>query len=356
MSDSLIGSGLSAGASLLGGGLSGSAQSKSDKKALKAQQAAQRQTREDLEPYRSFGTNSLADYTAWKASPAGKFRFRQPGRGDGYSYKQSTQAAPSLSADQIRQNLIGSGQFNLPDRATYNAKYGLNNPLTQEEATHQWGLAAANFGGNPLQGGSQSITEDFVNPQQYYEWAKSQKTGGSGGIDETALSQAIQQQLDQQARTAEYYNQDQGGDGGDFRTDPSYKFRLQEGVNTLQNSALAKGGLLSGNALRGINEFGQNLASTEYGKIYDREYQRQLQEYLTDHQRKFGDIGLGYSAAAGGADLNTSSANQIANTLRSSGANQANSISNAFSGVAGAIGDYYGNKQYQDFLDRAYPR
>lgn len=52
--------------------------------------------------------------------------------------------------------------------------------------------------------------------------------------------------------------------------DPGYHFRLDEGINALQNSAAAKGGLLSGNTLRGITDYAQNSASQEYKNAYDR--------------------------------------------------------------------------------------
>lgn len=52
---------------------------------------------------------------------------------------------------------------------------------------------------------------------------------------------------------------------------PGYAFRLGQGKETLENSAAARGGLLSGNALRGITEYGQNYATNEYDKALERE-------------------------------------------------------------------------------------
>lgn len=56
----------------------------------------------------------------------------------------------------------------------------------------------------------------------------------------------------------------------DYQADPGYAFRLQEGIKALDRSAAARGGLLSGNQLRGVNEYGQNLASQEFGNAYNR--------------------------------------------------------------------------------------
>lgn len=58
----------------------------------------------------------------------------------------------------------------------------------------------------------------------------------------------------------------QSGDWSSFlRASPEYQFSLGEGTRALENSAAAKGGLLSGNFARGITEFGQGLASKQIG-------------------------------------------------------------------------------------------
>ena len=55
-----------------------------------------------------------------------------------------------------------------------------------------------------------------------------------------------------------------------FFASPDYQFRLGEGLNAVQNSAAARGGLYSGNALRGITEYGQGLAAGEFGNWFNR--------------------------------------------------------------------------------------
>ena len=52
--------------------------------------------------------------------------------------------------------------------------------------------------------------------------------------------------------------------------DPGYAFRLNEGSNALQNSAAARGGLLSGATLKGISNYAQNAASGEFNNAYNR--------------------------------------------------------------------------------------
>lgn len=55
-----------------------------------------------------------------------------------------------------------------------------------------------------------------------------------------------------------------------LQMDPGYLFRLGQGQDAVQNSMAARGGALSGNALKALNEYGQNFASNEYGNVYNR--------------------------------------------------------------------------------------
>lgn len=53
---------------------------------------------------------------------------------------------------------------------------------------------------------------------------------------------------------------------GRFQTSPGYQFRQQEGVNALDRSAASRGRLLSGAQIKGVNDYGQGMASDEYGR------------------------------------------------------------------------------------------
>lgn len=56
----------------------------------------------------------------------------------------------------------------------------------------------------------------------------------------------------------------------DYEADPGYGFRMSEGMKALERSAAARGGLLSGTTLRGVQRFGQDLASQEYQNAFNR--------------------------------------------------------------------------------------
>lgn len=56
----------------------------------------------------------------------------------------------------------------------------------------------------------------------------------------------------------------------DVTQDPSYKFRLQQGIDALDNSAAKQGSLKSGKQQKALMELGQNMAAQEYAAAYKR--------------------------------------------------------------------------------------
>lgn len=65
----------------------------------------------------------------------------------------------------------------------------------------------------------------------------------------------------------------------DFEQDPGYAFRMSEGLKALERSAAGRGGAASGAAMKGITQYGQNLASQEYQNAFNR-YQTNRQNIL----------------------------------------------------------------------------
>jgi hypothetical protein len=103
-----------------------------------------------------------------------------------------------------------------------------------------------------------------------------------------------------------------------YQADPGYAFRFNEGMKGLNASAAARGGLISGNALKGATDYGQASGSQEYQNAYNR--------YLTNNAQNL-------------QAYNTNTANQqyLANLGQSSANNQANQIGNFGNAAAGNI-------------------
>lgn len=114
--------------------------------------------------------------------------------------------------------------------------------------------------------------------------------------------------------------------------DPAFQFRMQEGQKALERSAAAKGGLLSGGTAKAIDQYSQDLASTEYSNSFDRYRATQSDRF----NRLASLAGYGPQAVAQSNTNGSNAANNIASILMQSGNNQAAGINNA--GAARASG------------------
>lgn len=123
---------------------------------------------------------------------------------------------------------------------------------------------------------------------------------------------------------------------------PGYQFQLQQGLKALQNSAAARGGLLSGGTSKAINDYAQGQAASNYGNTYNRA----LQTYQTNFGNQYALAGQGLQAGSNLSQLGQSNANAQGGILQNSAQEQAQAIQNAgaarASGYA-AQGNIYGN-------------
>lgn len=83
-----------------------------------------------------------------------------------------------------------------------------------------------------------------------------------------------------------------GMSAAEFETDPSYEFRKQQGMDGLQSSAAASGGLLSGAALKALNSHNSNLASQEYGNAWQRDQAQKQQHFAVDSNIRNQDFSI----------------------------------------------------------------
>lgn len=133
--------------------------------------------------------------------------------------------------------------------------------------------------------------------------------------------------------------------------DPGYQFRLKEGMQGLERSAAARGGLLSGGTLKGIQRYGQDMASQEYQNAFNR-YQAERTGTLNPYQSL---AGVGQSTANTLGTMGMNYANQAGETYQ----NAANARASGYVGQANAIGGTIGNLSnmyYQNqLMNRVFP-
>jgi len=100
--------------------------------------------------------------------------------------------------------------------------------------------------------------------------------------------------------------------------DPSYNFRLQQGNLATTNLANQAGGLVGGNALQGLTNYGQNAASQEFQNAFNR------------FQTQRGNI---YNTLAGIAGIGQTAQGQVSNLAQ----NTAGNIGQATIGIGNAL-------------------
>jgi Sec-independent protein translocase protein TatA len=133
-----------------------------------------------------------------------------------------------------------------------------------------------------------------------------------------------------------------------FQQDPGYAFRLSEGQKALDRSAAARGGLISGGALKAATRFGQDMGSQEYQNAFNRAltgYNTGVasENQLYNRQAALSGIGQTATNLVGTAGQNYSS--NVGNALINQGANAGNAAmagANAWNSALTGIGTAYG--------------
>jgi hypothetical protein len=115
--------------------------------------------------------------------------------------------------------------------------------------------------------------------------------------------------------------------------DPGYQFRLQQGQEATNRMANMGGGMLSGNALRGAQDYTQGLASQEFGNAFNRFQTQRSNIYNTlSSIAGLGQTSLGQTTTAG-----TQAAGNIGANIANAGAAQAGGTIGSANALAGGL-------------------
>ena len=125
-------------------------------------------------------------------------------------------------------------------------------------------------------------------------------------------------------------------------TDPGTQFRLQQGLNAMNATAAARGGLISGNALKAGQDYGQAQGSQEYENAFNR--------YLTSYNAGTNQANTMYNRSASLAGIGQTATNQLGSQAGQYGANAGNiamtagaNAGNAQLALGNIRGSQYGN-------------
>jgi hypothetical protein len=143
-------------------------------------------------------------------------------------------------------------------------------------------------------------------------------------------------------------------------TDPGTQFRLQQGLNAMNATAAARGGLISGNALKAGQDYGQAQGSQEYGAAFNRylsNYGNAQNTFQLNRNNLIDPLkfltSIGQGAAAGQAANIGNFANASAtNTIGAGNAQAAGQIGSA-NAYTNAIGQGIGAYQMNQLINRS---
>lgn len=131
---------------------------------------------------------------------------------------------------------------------------------------------------------------------------------------------------------------------------PNYRFALEQGTGAMRSGLNAAGGLVGGNAMKGIEDYTQNLAT---GSINDAMKNYYIgQQAVSGNLSNIANIGLGGQGLTSTAGMNTS--NNISSLLSSMGNAQASATmgaANAYTSGLNNLGGYamlYGMKNFMN--------
>jgi hypothetical protein len=137
----------------------------------------------------------------------------------------------------------------------------------------------------------------------------------------------------------------------DFQQDPGYQFRLSEGLKALDRQAAARGGLISGAALKAAGRYGQDYASGEYGNAFNR-YQVNRSNQLNPLASLAGMGQTATNALSNAAGQYGQAAYGSATDIGNAQAAGRMGMANALAGGVGQGINYYQNRRMMDLYEQ----
>lgn len=204
-------------------------------------------------------------------------------------------------------------------------------------------------------GGGASLVAGYMGANAARDAANKQSEGANAAIQQQREMFNIQNEQQKPYREAGYsalsdiaamkpYLTKQYG-AEDFAADPSYQFRLQQGMGQTEAAVNRAGGAIGGNALKALNDYNQGSASTEYGNAFNRFQTGRTNIYNT----LAGIAGIGQTAQGQTNQLAQNVAGNIGQaTIGSANAQAAGQIgsANAYGGALQGAANQYALSQY----------
>jgi len=132
-----------------------------------------------------------------------------------------------------------------------------------------------------------------------------------------------------------------------FQQDPGYAFRLKEGQQALDRQAAARGGLISGGALKAAARYGQEMGSQEYTNAFNR--------YQAERQARLGPLqsltGMGQTTAQQIGAAGSNMASNVGNAIGSAAAARASGYVGQTNALTSGLGTYLNYRQGNNMVN-----
>lgn len=241
--------------------------------------------------------------------------------------------AAKKQADAARRNAMMGIQANEPLRSTgYQALNDINSVFGYTSAPYASGnQLAAQL--NPL---TAKQVKQAVRNGYSFEQIQQMGTLGLGNNAGKYIKRLIKagltpeqiQQLQQGPQAQSAPQPAQGPTGmAAFQASPDYQWRVGEGQKGIANSFAARGGASSGNALKALSEFNQNMAGGEFQNWFNRR------------------LSL-VNGGQGATNATTGAGNTFTNSLMQSQQQQGDARASGILGVGNSIGNAVGDWAY----------
>jgi len=182
-----------------------------------------------------------------------------------------------------------------------------------------------------------------LSQEQYFQTREDQTPWREAGVNALARQRQLMG-LGEDQGTGGFgrYAQDFGMQ--DYQEDPGYRFRLSEGMKALGNQASARGGMISGQTMKGMQDYAQGSASQEFNNAFNR-YQTNRSNQLNPLQSLSGG-GQTATNLMGAAGQNY--ANQAGEAYMGAGHARASAYMGQANAISGAVGGYMNYRQQEE--------
>jgi hypothetical protein len=174
--------------------------------------------------------------------------------------------------------------------------------------------------------------------EQYYQTREDQRPFREAGVNALGV---LQRTAGNVPASFKFTNQD-------MYADPGYGFRFSEGQKALDRSAAARGGLISGGALKAATQFGQDMGSQEYQNAYNRAFTGYGADVARENQlynRQAALAGIGQTATNVTNQAGAANAANVGNLMTSGASARAAGQIGQTNALTGGIGTYLNYNQ-----------